>query len=114
MVSMLPAWQGYSMCITDGRQALHSYRCLYTALACFLSRTSLARCAGNLHTAELLRWERYSYLMEPGNAGAFDNLFDRGPVINCIQFWGSWGAIDWGPVYHERWQVRLDCAPYES
>ena len=44
--------------------------------------------------------------MEPGNAGAFDNLFDRGPVVNCVQFWGSWGAVDWGPIYHERWQVR--------
>jgi hypothetical protein len=67
--------------------------------------------AGNLHTAELLRWERYSYLMEPGNAGAFDNLFDRGPVINCVQFWGSWGPLDWGPVYHERWQVCCCCFP---
>ncbi len=44
--------------------------------------------------------------MEPGNAGAFNNLFDRGPVVNCVQFWGSWGAVDWGPIYHERWQAR--------
>ena len=60
--------------------------------------------AGNLNTAELLRWQRYSYLCSDGDR-VYDNLFDRGPVYNCLQFWGSKGAVDWGPIYQERWQV---------
>ena len=38
--------------------------------------------------------------------GSFENMFDRGPVANCLQFWGARGAIDWGPVYQQQWKVR--------
>ena len=72
-------------------------------------------CAGNLHTAELLRWELYSYLRNDMD-NSFENIFDRGPFANCLQFWGARGAIDWGPVYQAQWQesalildIALDC-----
>lgn len=37
--------------------------------------------------------------------GSFENLFDQGPAANCLQFWGTRGALDWGPVYQEQWKV---------
>ena len=61
--------------------------------------------AGNLHTAELLRWELYSYMRNDVD-GSFENLFDRGPVYNCLQFWGARNAVDWGPDYQEQWKVQ--------
>lgn len=61
--------------------------------------------AGNLHTAELLRWELYSYMRNDVD-GSFENLFDRGPMFNCLQFWGTRSAVEWGPEYQEQWKVN--------
>ena len=76
--------------------------CAEVVLADAAKDTSLL--TGNLHTAELLRWELYSYLRNDVDS-SYENIFDRGPVANCLQFWGTRGAVDWGPVYQAQWQV---------
>ena len=58
--------------------------------------------AGNLTTNELLRWQRFEYLVGPD--GTFTNAFDAGPAVNCWGFWGG-GATDWGAQYAEHGQV---------
>ena len=58
--------------------------------------------AGNLTTNEMLRWQRFEYLVGPN--GTFTNAFDAGPTANCWGFWGG-GATDWDALYAELGQV---------
>ncbi|KAG5445811.1 hypothetical protein CSKR_106048 [Clonorchis sinensis] len=47
----------------------------------------------NLTTNETLNWERYSYLHRKAN-GSFRNPFDRGPIINVLEYFGFRSPMD--------------------
>ena len=91
-----------------------------TAANTFLVARALLCAAANLTTNELMRWRRFGYLADssggcgggggdgPGvTEGIFLNVFDRGPVANCAQFWRAARPPDWGDEYGQRMQVRL-------
>ena len=54
--------------------------------------------AGNLTINELLNAHRYDYMRRDDST--FYNRFDRGPLANCLQFWGS-KAVPWDEVFYE-------------
>ena len=66
----------------------------------------LAGMAANLTANEMLVRQRYPYLHAPD--GTYLNLFDRGLVGNCAQWWSS-ERPDWDAEYASRQQVQVSC-----